>query len=78
MNQDPSLIQQGLELLYFGMGTVVVFLGLLVLFTTLMSWLVQRFGVDAATHAPAPGEDSTPSPEVIAAISAAIHKHRRR
>ena len=38
-----SLISQGLELMLYGMGTVILFLGLLVLAITLMSWLLRRF-----------------------------------
>jgi oxaloacetate decarboxylase gamma subunit len=41
------LLTQGLELMIFGMGTVVVFLALLVLALRLMSTLIQRFFPDA-------------------------------
>lgn len=65
-----SPIVQGLELLVAGMGTVFVFLTLLVLTTTAMSALVQRF-----TPVPAP-EVSGVSEEEVAAITAAIIRHR--
>ena len=65
-----SPIVQGLELLVAGMGTVFVFLTLLVLTTTAMSALVQRF-----TPVPAP-EVSGVSEKEVAAITAAIIRHR--
>ncbi len=76
---EPSLIDQGVELMLFGMGTVVVFLTLLVIATSVMSTLLSRYApapevadVDAAV-APA-SADAT----LLAVISAAIHKHRSR
>lgn len=65
-----DLINQGLTLMLVGMGTVFVFLTLLVGATTLMSHLVLRFrpadeAVDAAD-------------DDVAAITAAVVAHRRR
>ena len=72
-----SLIEQGLELMLYGMGTVVVFLSLLVLTTILMSTLIQRF---APPPAPADNTPASAGPDasIVAAISAAIHQHRSR
>ncbi len=74
-----NIISQGLELMLFGMGTVIVFLTLLVICTSAMSALVNRYapapeagGADAA--APPANADAT----LVAVISAAIHKHRSR
>lgn len=62
----------------FGMGTVFVFLTLLVLVTTAMSWLVQRFSPEPLPTRDAPKHGSVdPSPEILAVITAAIHQHRR-
>jgi len=58
-----------------GMGTVFVFLTLLVFATILMSRLVAHFGpVAAGSNAQEAGVSS----EEVAAISAAITRHRRR
>ena len=65
-----GLINEGLMLMLVGMGTVFVFLTALVIATTLMSRLILRFAKEAAADG-IPGED-------IAAISAAITRHRRR
>ncbi|HCS26941.1 MAG TPA: oxaloacetate decarboxylase gamma chain, partial [Spongiibacteraceae bacterium] len=40
---SATLLEQGLELMYFGMGTVIVFLSLLVVVTSMMSSLARRF-----------------------------------
>ena len=65
-----SLIIEGLTLMLVGMGTVFVFLTVLVAATTLMSRLVMRFQPGAAA-----GGDSD---EEIAAIAAAIAAYRRK
>ena len=72
---DGNLIEQGVELMLFGMGTVVVFLTLLVLITSAMSALVQRYlppPPEPAAAAPASGVDA----KTLAIISAAIKQHR--
>lgn len=65
---QSSLLDQGLTLMLVGMGTVFVFLSVLVIAMSLMSSIAQRF---VATEGP----DSV-SNEEVAAISAAIVKHR--
>lgn len=63
-----TLIDQGLTLMLAGMGTVFVFLTMLVAAMTLMSYATKRLQPAA----------SGPSDEEVAAISAAIERHRRR
>ncbi len=79
---SASIVEQGVELMLFGMGTVIVFLGLLVLATTVMSRLVSRYFPEPEP-APAPVRvagptSASPDDEVVAVISAAIHQHRNR
>jgi len=64
------LLTSGIELMLVGMGTVFVFLSLLVLATTLMSKIVARV---APVTASAAATDTVP----IAVISAAIAHHRK-
>lgn len=72
---DGSLLNQGLTLMLAGMGTVFVFLSLLVAAMTMMSTIARRFAPDAA---PPGAGASGPSEEEVAAISAAISMHRKR
>lgn len=79
-----GLLGQGLELMIYGMGTVVVFLTLLVFATRFMSFVVARFLPEpiVADDAPAgtgearSGHPASPSPAQLAAITAAIHRFR--
>ena len=78
---EGSLISQGLELMLYGMGTVIVFLTMLVFATGLMSRLVMRFDPPMSEPRPPAATDSAstgPDAKTLAAISAAIHQHRTR
>jgi oxaloacetate decarboxylase gamma subunit len=79
---NDSLMSQGVDLMLYGMGMVVIFLALLVVATMAMSRFIQRF----LPEAPAP-KNSPVSPEpasvypdakVLAIIKAAIDQHRRQ
>ena len=73
---DPILVA-GLELMLIGMGTVFVFLMVLVVATKTMSSLVQRFAqVPPNLATPMITGGSNPSAEEVAAITAALHQHR--
>ena len=65
---EESLFSQGLTLMLAGMGTVFVFLTTLVIAMTLMSRVLLRWQSTTL--------DTGPSDEEVAAISAAISKHR--
>lgn len=79
---QDQFIAQGLELMLFGMGTVVLFLCLLVVATGLMSRVVTRyFPEPPAATATAPIEPPVIAlpqhdPRLVAVISAAIHRYR--
>ena len=76
--QSP-LLQQGAELMFFGMGTVFLFLACLVLVTALMSAIVQRFAPAKEPQLEqAPGVAAPSDERLIAVISAAVHKYRSR
>jgi len=79
MQQD--ILQQGFDLMLFGMGTVFVFLTVLVIATLIMSTLVQRFFPDA----PEPQLANVPTapagvtdPKLLAIIKAAVDQHRAK
>ena len=67
---ETDILDQGLTLMLAGMGTVFVFLTTLVIAMTLMSRLILRFQrQDVSSGVP---------DEEVAAISAAISRHRNR
>ena len=65
---QPTLLDQGLTLMLVGMGTVFVFLSVLVAGMSLLALVVRRL-----TPTPV---DAGASDEEVAAISAAITQHR--
>lgn len=78
---EPGLVTQGLELMIFGMGTVFVFLTMLVFVTGFMSKLVIKYAPEPepvpakpARKAPAQGVD----PQLLKVLSAAVKEHRAR
>lgn len=74
-----NLVSQGFELALFGMGTVFIFLALLIFATKTMSALVLRYEpVVSASPADTVAQVAS-SPDrshVVAVISAAIAQHR--
>ncbi|MDN6180570.1 MAG: OadG family protein [Halomonas subglaciescola] len=87
---QDDLLSEGLTLMTLGMGFVFVFLTLLVLTTSLMSWIIRRYfpqlhpqpqsqvqaqpRADTDLATPSPMEDTT----LMAVIGAAVHRHRKR
>ena len=67
---EGEIFDQGLTLMLVGMGTVFTFLAVLVTAMSLMSLLIRRLTPEA--------EDVGETDEEIAAITAAIAKHRQR
>ena len=75
---DP-ILAAGTELMLIGMGTVFIFLSVLVVATKAMSAVVQRFVPVRQVVNPQMVTDSTlPTAEEVAAVSAAIHQHRAK
>ena len=79
-----SLIEQGFNLMLFGMGTVFVFLTILIFATSGMSKIITRYFPEKAVVASprkkrsaAQGATSI-APTTLKIIQAAIEKHRNR
>jgi oxaloacetate decarboxylase gamma subunit len=77
-----SIISEGLSLMVYGMGFVFVFLTVLVGMTMTMSKLVVKFAPEPVVP-PARAKRSSTAPaaktnddEVVAVITAAVHKYR--
>lgn len=66
---QASLLNQGVTLMLVGMGTVFVFLTVLVMTMTLMASVIKRLAPEVIEGA---------SDEEVAAISAAIAQHRNK
>ncbi len=78
---QTEIMQQGVDLMLFGMGTVFVFLTVLVISMTIMSAVIQRLFPEAPepqTLAPVFAPVGTPDPKVLAIIKAAIEQHRNK
>jgi oxaloacetate decarboxylase gamma subunit len=66
---ESSLLNQGLELMLVGMGTVFVFLTLLVIAMSVMGGIVGRISPRVADG---------PNDDEVAAITAAVVAHRNK
>jgi oxaloacetate decarboxylase gamma subunit len=75
-----NILSEGLELMVFGMGFVIVFLTLLVFATTGMSKVVSKYFPEAPAvpkaKKAAPAAPAGNSDELIAVMTAAVHKYR--
>ena len=77
-----NLMTEGLNLMVFGMGFVVVFLTLLVFATGVMSKLVTKFAPEPEPEPkaakPAAASAAAGGDELIAVLTAAVHQYRSR
>lgn len=79
-----NLFSEGLTLMAFGMGFVFVFLTLLVFATGVMSRLATRYLPEPVAKAakprpqPATGGAANNNDELVAVITAAVHKYRSK
>ena len=79
---QDSLMQQGVDLMLYGMGTVVIFLAILVVCTTLMSRMVQRYfaepDVQAASIKMVEADHDVVDARLLAVIKSALDQHRAK
>lgn len=76
---QQSLMQQGFDLLIYGMGTVFVFLTVLVIVTMAMSAIMRRFFPEEEIAVVTAEPVSAPvTPNIAAAIKAAVEQHRNK
>ena len=77
---SDNIISEGLSLMLMGMGTVFVFLTILVFVTSFMSSLIQKYlpetSAEVLPTAAASLSSGKNNPALLAVISAAIHAHR--
>jgi len=67
----------GIELMLAGMGIVFLFLSLLIVVINVMSKIIRRFSPQPPVlHFP--GQADAEQQRMIAAITAAVHRHRKK
>ena len=76
--EKAELLADGLGLMGFGMGTVFVFLVILIFATSLMSTLVTKFLPDApaAPAKPIVQSGQGVDPQLLKVLAAAVKEHR--
>ena len=75
---DSSLIEQGFDLMLFGMGTVFTFLFLLVAVTVGMSKVVNHWYPEVEAVAEIVAEQPTVDPRIVSVIQIAVDRYRAR
>lgn len=73
---DSQLISQGLDLMLYGMGTVFIFLTVLVAITTIMSATVNKIAPEQIEDAEIKAPQTQVETRIVKAIQAAINQHR--
>ncbi|MAH74181.1 MAG: hypothetical protein CBC09_09530 [Cellvibrionales bacterium TMED49] len=73
-----TLIEQGFDLMLFGMGTVFIFLFLLVVVTVCMSKMVNHWYPEGEPVADIVAEQPPVEPLIASVIQVAIDRYRAR
>jgi len=68
-----ELMRQGLQLMALGMGTVFLFLGLLIFVITMVSRIIQKFELKTEQSA---GATASSHDDLVEVISAAVQQYR--
>ena len=73
---ETNLVIEGFKFMGLGMGTVFLFLIILIICMNILSVVVHRFFPEPHQNPDAPAVGKQDNKKVIAAISAAISHHR--
>jgi oxaloacetate decarboxylase gamma subunit len=78
MTTGSGMMVEALKLLVLGMGFVYLLLGIMVLAIKALGWMARETEKPLlnATASATPPLAVLPSPAIVAAISAAIHRHQ--
>lgn len=74
---EANLIMEGVKFMILGMGTVFVFLIVLIACMNIMSTIINRYFPEPQPSADAPAQGSQDKKKIVAAITAAIKYHRQ-
>ena len=75
---QSTLIEEGFDLMLFGMGTVFIFLFLLVAVTVCMSKMVNHWYPEDEAFVEIVAEQSPIDPHIASVIQVAIDRYRAR
>ena len=75
---ETNLVIEGLKFMGLGMGTVFVFLGVMIVCMNIMSYLIHKFFPEPQASATSSSSSSVQqdNKKIVAAITAAIKHHR--
>jgi len=78
-SMETNLVMEGVKFMFLGMGTVFIFLIVLILFMNLMSYIVYKFFPEPqpSLETEQTGVKQDNNKQVVAAITAAIKHHRK-
>ncbi len=74
---ETNLVYEGVKFMILGMGTVFVFLGIMILVMNIMSKIIHTYFPEPDPSAPVIKTDGTDKKKVVAAIMAAIMEDKR-
>ena len=74
---EANLIMEGVKFMILGMGTVFVFLIVLIACMNIMSTIINRYFPEPQPSADAQAQGSQDKKKIVAAITAAIKYHRQ-
>lgn len=78
-SESTILLEQGMDMLIYGMGTVYVFLFALVMSMVLLSWFIEKFFPEPVINVGQRASVTAPvDPLTTKIIQAAIDQHRAR
>jgi len=76
---ETNLVIEGLKFMVLGMGTVFVFLGVMIVCMNIMSYIIHKFFPEpqaSATPSSSSSSVQQDNKKIVAAITAAIKHHR--
>lgn len=74
---DANLVVEGLKFMLLGMGTVFLFLIVMIVSMNIMSTIIHKFFPEPKSAISGTGNQAKDNKKIIAAITAAITHHRQ-
>jgi len=75
--EETNIVLEGVKFMVLGMGTVYVFLTIMIIFMNIMSAVVHRFFPEPQAKNDATSSSKKDNKKIVAAITAAIAHHRQ-